>query len=59
MGMRDADGMVRVNLEWTIEGSKGTKTGKLYELHENEVAAAKQALKGRARRGDTITTKEF
>lgn len=55
----DADGMIRVDLEWTIEGSKGTKTGKLYELHEQEVMGAKQAIKLRAKRGDTITVREI
>jgi hypothetical protein len=55
----DADGMTRVDLEWTIEGNRkrGTKTGKLYGLHEMEVMGAKAALKLHARRGDTITIK--
>lgn len=57
--MKDADGMNRVDLEWTIEGSKGTKSGKLYGLHEGEVIGAKEALKLRARRGDTITIREI
>lgn len=59
MAKRDADGMNRVDLEWTIEGRQGTKTGKLYELHEQEVMAAKQALKLHARRGDTVTVREL
>lgn len=59
MPKRDADGMVRVDLEWTIEGKKGAKTGKLYGLHEQEVMAAKHAVKLRARRGDSITVREI
>jgi len=59
MAKRDADGMVRVNLEWTIEGRNGTKTGKLYGLHEQEVMGAKRSLKLRARRGDTVTVREI
>jgi hypothetical protein len=50
--------MVRVDLEWTIEGRKGTRTGKLYGLHAQEVMGAKHALKLQARRGDTITVRE-
>lgn len=52
-------GMIRVNLEWTIEGKDGVQTGKLYGLHEMEVMGAKHALKLRARRGDTITVREI
>lgn len=55
----DADGIVRVDLEWSIEGSKGTQTGKLYGLHPQEVLGAKQALRQRAKRGDTITVREI
>lgn len=55
MAAKDADGMTRVDLEWEIEGRNGTQSGKLYELHEQEVIGAKQAIKLRARRGDTIT----
>lgn len=57
--MKDADGMTRVDLEWSIEGVKGVKSGTLYELHEQEVAAARQAIKRRARRGDTINIREI
>lgn len=53
--MQDADGLTRVNLEWTIEGRDETRTGRLYELHEQEVHTAKQTIKSRARRGDTVT----
>jgi uncharacterized protein involved in tellurium resistance len=59
MAKRDADGMIRVDLEWTIEGRQGTKAGKLYGLHEQEVAQTKVSLKQRARRGDTITIREI
>jgi hypothetical protein len=59
MAKRDADGMTRVDLEWTIEEAKATKTGKLYGLHEQEVMGAKQAIKLRARRGDTVTVREI
>jgi len=59
MAKRDADGMVRVDLEWTIEGRNGTKTGKLYGLHEQEVMGARHSLKLRARRGDTVTVREI
>jgi hypothetical protein len=52
-------GMTRVDLEWSIEGSDGTKTGKLYQLHEQELANAKRALKQRAKCGDTITVREI
>ena len=59
MAKQDADGMTRVDLEWTIEGRKGTTSGKLYGLHEQEVAGAEQAIKLRARRGDTIGIKRI
>lgn len=54
---KDADGLTRVNLEWKIEGKKihGTRSGTLYELHEQEVAAATAQIKREARRGDTVT----
>jgi hypothetical protein len=55
----DADGTLRTDLEWTIEGRNGTQTGKLYELHEGEVQGAMASIKGRARRGDTITIREI
>jgi len=57
MAQRDSDGMVRVDLEWTIEGTrkKGTRSGKLYGLHEQEVIGAKATIKLHAQRGDTIT----
>lgn len=57
MAKRDADGVTRVDLEWAIEGCKGTRTGRLYGLHEQEVAGAKHALSLRARRGDTVTVR--
>lgn len=57
MAQRDEDGMIRVDLEWTIEGRTGTKTGRLVGLHEMEVQGAKHALRLRARRGDTITVR--
>lgn len=47
--------MARVDLEWTIEGRKGLRSGTLYELHEQELANAKQTIKGQARTGDTVT----
>lgn len=59
MAKLDADGMTRVDLEWTIEGRRETKTGKLYGLHEMEVRGAEHALKLRARRGDTVTIKRI
>lgn len=58
MAKRDADGMTRVDLEWTIEGKRGTKTGQLYGLHEQEVMGAKDAVRLRARTGDTVTIRE-
>lgn len=59
MAKRDADGMVRVDLEWTIEGSRKTQTGKLYGLHEQEVMGAMAAIKLRVRRGDTVTIRTY
>ena len=59
MAKKDADGMTRVDLEWSIEGGKGTRAGKLYELHEQEVANAREAIKSQARRGDTVTIREI
>lgn len=59
MAKPDADGMLRVDLKWTIEGSEETKTGKVYGLHEQEVMGAKHALKRLARRGDTVTVREI
>lgn len=59
MAKRDADGMIRVDLEWTIEGRQGTRAGKLYGLHEQEVMGAKRAIKLRAKRGDTVTVREI
>lgn len=58
---KDADGMKRVNLEWTIEGKKihGTRTGKMYGLHFAERMSAEQTIRKMARRGDTVTIKEF
>lgn len=57
--MIDADGIERVNLEWSIEGKNGTTGGWLMELHEQEVAQAKVSLKQRARRGDTVLIKTY
>lgn len=54
---RDADGMERHDMEWSIEGKKGTRQGKLYGMHEQELANAKAAVKRHARRGDTVTMK--
>lgn len=59
MATRDADGMLRVDLKWSIEGRKSTRTGQLYGLHAQEVMAAKAAIKLQARRGDTITVQEI
>lgn len=59
MAKRGADGMLRVDLKWSIEGRKSTRTGRLYGLHEQEVVAAKAAIKLQARRGDTITVQEI
>lgn len=53
--MIDADGFQRVDLIWTIEGKSGTKSGRLYELHEQEEANAREGIKRLARRGDTVT----
>lgn len=58
MAKRDADGMIRVDLEWTIEGRNGTRTGKLYGLHEEELANAKHGIKRAARRGDSVTIRQ-
>ncbi len=55
----DADGMTRVDLEWSIEGSDHTRTGKLYGLHEQEVALARQTIRRMARRGDTTIVREI
>lgn len=51
----DADGMERVNVEWAIEGRTKTQRGKLYGLHAQELANAKEAINKRARCGDTVT----
>jgi hypothetical protein len=59
MASTDTDGMTRVDLEWTIEGRKGIRTGQLYGLHFAEVLGAKAAIKGRAKRGDTVTIREI
>ncbi len=55
----DTDGMLRCDLEWTIEGRNGTRTGKLYGLHEQEVLGARHSINLKARRGDTVTIKEI
>lgn len=59
--MIDSDGLVRVNLEWTIEGTKarGTRTGKIYGAHAGERGQAEATIRQMARRGDTVTIKEF
>ncbi len=54
----DADGMMRADLEWSIEGKNGVRSGKLYGLHEQEMDNAKASVKRQARRGDTITLRE-
>jgi len=59
MAKLDADGMIRTDIEWTIEGAKGTRTGKLYGLHEQERINAETAIKAHAKRGDTITIREI
>jgi hypothetical protein len=56
---RDADGMERIDIEWSIEGRKGTTSGKLHELHAQEVANAKESIRALARRGDTVTIREI
>ena len=53
--MRDADGVERFNIDWTIESRGKVRAGRLYELHEAEVQSAKQTIKNIAKRGDTIT----
>jgi hypothetical protein len=50
----DADGMARVDLVWSIEGTDGRREGTLYELHEAEVAVARGQILRLARRGDTV-----
>lgn len=55
MAKLDEDGMPRVNMRWTIEGAKGTRTGMLYGLHAGEVTFAQEAARKLARRGDTVT----
>lgn len=55
MTMSEADQMIRVNVEWSIEGRSGTQTGKLYDLHEQEVMGVRVALRQRAKRGDTVS----
>jgi hypothetical protein len=57
MATVDADGMTRVDLEWTIESGRHTRSGKLYELHEQEIASAQHSIKRLARRGDTVTVR--
>lgn len=54
--MIDEDGLTRVNLTWKIEGRRGqVRSGEYFELHEQEVASAKAAIRRAARRGDTVT----
>lgn len=55
--MKDADGMERWNIEWSIEGKTDTRKGTLYELHEQELANAKHDLRRLVRRGETLTIK--
>ncbi|BEL07805.1 hypothetical protein Q0Z83_059960 [Actinoplanes sichuanensis] len=50
----DSDGVTRWDVEWEIQGRKGTRSGKLHELHEQEVAGARHAIRLHARRGDTV-----
>ncbi len=57
MAEKDEDGMIRVDLEWTIEGRNGTRSGRLYGLHEVERANAEEDVKRLARSGDTVTFK--
>lgn len=59
MASTDSDGMVRVDVEWEIEGRKGTRTGKQYGLHPGELEGLKAQLKREARTGDTITVREI
>jgi hypothetical protein len=54
---RDADGMERYDMTWTVEGRKSTSSGRLYEMHEAELENAKAAVRRLARRGDTVTMK--
>lgn len=55
MPQKDADGMERWDVHWTIEGAKKTRSGVMRGLHEGEVAGARQIVKANARKGDTIT----
>lgn len=57
--MKDADGLDRADLTWTIEGRKGTRTGNLYGLHEQELAEAERVIRSQARRGDTVTIRVY
>ena len=59
MAKTDADGMIRIDLEWEIQGRKGTRAGKLYGLHEQEVRGAEHGIKLHARRGDTVLIKKI
>lgn len=54
---RDADGLERYDMDWSIEGANGTRSGKLYEMHEAELENAKRNVKRLAYRGDTVTIK--
>lgn len=51
--------MLRVDIEWTIEGRHGTRSGKLHGLHAQERANAEAAVRRRARRVDTVTIREI
>lgn len=54
---RDADGMERYDMEWSIEGRDETRTGTLHEMHEAELENAKRGLRATVRRGETLTMK--
>ena len=53
---KDENGMNRYDMDWTIEGKDGERSGKLDGMHAGELEGAKAALKARAKRGDTVTT---
>lgn len=52
---RDASGLERYDMSWSIEGKSGTRTGELYEMHSAELENAKAGVRRAARRGDTVT----
>jgi hypothetical protein len=55
----DADGMARYDMKITREGKGGTRVTKLYEMHEQEVALARNQSRIQNRRGDTVTIKVY